>query len=296
MPEKLRSMRFPIGVAAVPNGIRAVGLAMSVVAAVAITLLFLTRRELTPPREATIAAPFVAAPAATPPRRESAEPGGESRKIESAEKPSRHQPPTAAEMEEIRKSFAEYTARMYEDVGEAVGLDEAEAAAVIRTLVDQRFRDSWMQVEQSKSDPVTRVAAFNELVARHRSEIEGQIGRARMPAFIQYETSLDARSRVETLRRNLEAEGMPLTESQRRALIRKSVEGGAYLPPLVFTGAESQTALFQEWFVREQQSDQLMLSIARPVLTTPQWQYFDDRVQADTEATEARLLEMETSP
>jgi hypothetical protein len=199
-------------------------------------------------------------------------------------------------MEEMRKSFAEYTARMYEDVGEAVGLDEAEAAAVIRTLVDQRFRDSWMQIEQSKSDPVTRVAAFNEWVARHRSEIEGQIGRARMPAFTEYERSLDARSRVETLRRNLEAEGMPLTESQRRALIRKSIEGGAYLPSPVFTGAESQTALFQEWFVREQQSDQLMLSIARPVLTTPQWQYFDDRVQADTEATEARLLEMETGP
>jgi hypothetical protein len=284
-----------------PIKIGAVGLVAGVVTTLALAVLFWTRRESAPPREAPIAAPFATATAATtPPQRESAEPDGEpaseSRKIESSEKLSRHQPPTAAEMEELRKSFAEYTSRMYEDIGEAVGLDEAETAAVIRTLVDQRFRDSWTQIEQSRSDTVTRVAAFNELVALHRSEIEGQIGRARMPAFTEYERSLDARGRVETLRRNLEAEGMPLTESQRRALIKKSIEGGAYLPAPVFTGAESQTALFQEWFVREQQSDQLMLSIARPLLTTPQWQYFDDRVQADTEATEARLRELETKP
>jgi hypothetical protein len=284
-----------------PRKIGAVGLAAGVVAALALAVLFWTRRESAPPRETPIAAPFVAASAAPPPQRESAEPGGEPgaasrKKIESPEKLSRHQPPTAAEMEELRKSFAEYTSRMYEDIGEAVGLDEAEAAAVIRTIVDQRFRDSWTQIEQSRSDTVTRVAAFNELVALHRSEIEGQIGRARMPAFTEYERSLDARGRVETLRRNLEAEGMPLTEIQRRALIKKSIEGGAYLPAPVFTGAESQTALFQEWFAREQQSDQLMLSIARPLLTTPQWQYFDDRVQADTEATEARLRELETRP
>lgn len=281
-----------------PRKIIGFGLAIGVVAAVAIVVFVWTTEELVPPGEARIAVSVIAMPEATPERRLLPEAGRERerRDSENSGKATRQSPPTAAEMEDMRKSFAEYTARMYEDIGGAVGLDEAEAAALLRTLVDQRFRDSWSQIEESQTDPVTRVAAFNELVARHQSEIETQIGGARMPAFVEYEQSLDARARVETLRRNLEAEGMPLTESQRKTLIRKSIESGAYLPPPVFTGAESPTALTQEWFVREQQRDQLMLSIARPVLTEPQWQYFDDRVQADTEAAEAHLRQMEKKP
>lgn len=160
---------------------------------------------------------------------------------------------TPAQLKEIRERMLSFTRRIYEDIAVAARLSDAETEALLALLVDQQMR--------------VGTASHNELMARNRAEIEAQIGASRAAAVGEYQNSMNARYEVEELRRELESAGMPMTEYQRRDLIKSAIAKGAHVPMRAlpaFTGAESFLASGQELFARIEQRDQRMLEIAAP--------------------------------
>lgn len=184
-------------------------------------------------------------------------------------------PSNAAQSAEQREHFrAESDALvrlLFEDIGEDLHLDAAATESLIALLIDQRIRFA----ETSFGDSVAGVAARQELSAQHRREIEAQIGAARAASFASYEHSIHARFEVQELRRMLERESLPLTEIQRKALIRGAIERSAYINGPVYSGAESELALLQEMQAKAELSNQRFTEVARGVLRPNQFERYE---------------------
>jgi hypothetical protein len=184
-------------------------------------------------------------------------------------------PGNAAQSAEQREHFrteSEALVRLlFEDVGEDLGLDAAATESLIALLIDQRIR----YAESGFGDSVAGVSARRELSAQHHREIEAQIGAARAALFASYEHSIHARLEVQELRRMLERESLPLTEIQRKALIRGAIERGAYINGPVYTGAESELALLQEMQAQAELSNQRFTEVARGLLHPNQFERYE---------------------
>jgi hypothetical protein len=162
---------------------------------------------------------------------------------------------------------------LYEDVGRDLGLDDLEAATLKELLVDQNMR--W--AESAPGNSVEEAPALAEFRAQHQREIEMLIGAERAGKLAEYRKSLQVRYEVEQLRRMLENSDVPLTEVQRREMVRLGIEQQAYAGPTVMTGAESDLAINQETQARNELAHQRLANVARGVLTAEQFARFEAR-------------------
>jgi hypothetical protein len=184
------------------------------------------------------------------------------------------------EVAELRASLEVFLARIYEDLGQDVGLTDVESEALIRLIVEQRMRD--MNLDHSPA----ALEKYSEWQTQFRREIEAQIGAARARDFDEYQHSINARYEVEELRREFEATSVPISEAQRKALIRGAIDAQAYVQERPFTSAEAPLAVFQEMLVRIEQRDQRFDPVARRVLDVNQYAHYQAyaaqrRVNAD---------------
>lgn len=180
----------------------------------------------------------------------------------------------------------------YEDVGQKVGLDEAESRALRNLLLDQRIR----YAEANFGEGVAGVAAIHEFTAQQWREIEAQIGPARTALLGDYEHSMEARVYVDELRQVLEAASLPLTEIQRKDLIQQAIERGAYLTGAIWTGAESDLAMRQEMQAKSDLRDQRFQGIARSVLRPDQFERYEAWTEMQRQASQVYMRSLETAP
>lgn len=199
-------------------------------------------------------------------------------------------PQTTAEQEKaLRESVHGITRRIYEDIATAAGLSDGETESLMSLLAEQQ-----LEIFKSNIDPTSSVAGAEEyraLMTRHRAGIAALVGTPRATAVANYQKSLDARFQVEEIRRQLESVGMPLTEEQRRGLIKAAIDNGAYIPMPEFSGGESAGAMSQELLARSQQRDQALLQAARVWLKSSQLHWYDDYLQQRNAAMESSQRE-----
>ena len=193
-----------------------------------------------------------------------------------------------AEQEARMREMALASTRLiYEDIAAAAGLSSDEAESLIALLVNQQIAIATSNVDPTKS--VASAEAYRQLLARNRAEIVAQVGTARAAAVDEYQKSINARFEVEELRRQLDSAGLPITDEQRRALIKTAIEKRAYILMPEFSGAESETAMGQELLARIQQRDQALLQIARSILKDSQVRRYDQYLQERSAAMENSL-------
>jgi hypothetical protein len=179
---------------------------------------------------------------------------------------------------------------IYEDVGVSVGLDAAESDTLIALLLDQRIR---FAEAPGLDTSVDGIAARRELNVQHRQEIETLIGDEHARRLAEYQRSMQVRFEVENMRKRLANVTLALTETQRKQLIQAGIERRAYADPTVFTGVESDFAITQEQFTRNDLAYQRLMDAARGVLTAEQFAQVDDWWTKDRAANEAFLRQME---
>jgi len=178
---------------------------------------------------------------------------------------------------------------LYEDVGEALGLDKTEAENLVSLLIEHRLE----YAESAPGYSVAESTARAEFQAQQRREIEAQIGVERARKLAEYQRSLQVRYEVENVRELLAAQSLPLTEPQRRDLIRRGISQGAYAAPTVFTGAESEIAVTQEQTARNEIAQQRLLNAAREVLSAEQFARMEERARNDQAGSDSYLQQLE---
>lgn len=178
---------------------------------------------------------------------------------------------------------------LYEDLGEALALDKADAENLVSLLIEQRLEFA----EAAPGYSVAESSARAEFQAQQQREIEAQIGVERARKLTEYQRSLQVRYEVENVRKLLWSQSLPLTESQRKDLIRKGIAQGAYAAPVVFTGAESEIAMTQEQIARNEIAQQRLLNTARDVLTAEQFARMEERARNDQAGSDTYLQQLE---
>jgi len=179
--------------------------------------------------------------------------------------------------------------RIYEDVGRDLALSAEESAALIELLVDQRVR----YAEFAPAHSVEDAPARKEFDAQLKREIEAQIGADRARKLGEYQRSLRVRYEVENLRKKLGNEALALTEVQRRQLIERGIERGAYAGPTIFTGAESELAVTQEQVARNDLAIQRLMEVARGVLAPEQFQKVEELLEIERASVDHYLRHLE---
>ncbi len=193
----------------------------------------------------------------------------------------RNEEPSEHSLEQQAKARTKEMALLrliYEDVASVAGLSSAEKESLMELIFNQQTE----LYDSPAVDPMSSLSeaeAYNEMLARHRAELAELVGSSRAEAVVDYQKSIDARFQVEDLRRQLQSAGMPITEDQRRGLIKAAIERGAYVPMPEFTGASSEEAMAQELLARVQQRDQRLLQLARSVLRTSQVIWYEELLQ-----------------
>lgn len=133
---------------------------------------------------------------------------------EVTETPNAEPPAYAAEQEaELREQYLAMLRLIYEDVASVAQLSKEEETSLIELLYKQQTESFDSNVEPLTLDGA---AAYRDRLARHRAEISALLGSSKADAVVEYQRSMDARSQVEDLRRQLELAGMPITEEQRK--------------------------------------------------------------------------------
>jgi hypothetical protein len=160
----------------------------------------------------------------------------------------------------------ELVPRIYEDVRAELGLNEPQNELLFALLVDQKMRE----LAQPPPQSADTAQAYDELQAQFEREIEDQLGAERARSFANYRRTEDARYQVEHLRRDLETASLPLSEAQRKAMIRTAIERGAYAVAPKSSAHYFDMAAHQEAYARFEQRDQRLLQVARGLLDPAQ--------------------------
>lgn len=186
----------------------------------------------------------------------------------------------------IKAHFEALLPRIYEDVPVELGLDAAGMEALLSLLVEQRLRE----FAQEFPDTPERMEAYQALEAQFETELIEQLGAVRARALANYRRTENARYEVDDLRRHLEEVSLPLSEVQRKTLIRNAIERGAYLPPSKLTSDALSIASQQATYARFEQRDQRLLAIARGVLN-PEQAAAVESLYADRQRAYVRLID-----
>jgi hypothetical protein len=181
--------------------------------------------------------------------------------------------------------FQALVPRIYEDARAELGLDESQTEILFALLVDQQMR----RVAQPLIESPGGAEAYNALLAQFERELEDQLGGDRARKFANYRRTENARYEVEDLRRDLESISLPLSETQRKAMIRAAIERGAYVVQPTVTGNELDQAVLQEAYARFEQRDQKLLSIAHGILG-PEQVAIVERVVTNRQRTYEEML------
>jgi hypothetical protein len=152
--------------------------------------------------------------------------------------------------------------RIYEDVRTELGLDADQNELLFALLVDHEMRRLALEIPDSPES----LEAYEALESQFERELADQLGPERAGRFAKYRYSENARYEVEDVRRLLDRASAPLTETQRKTMIRLAIERGAYVPPAKPGADAFGSAVLQEAYARFEQRDQKLMNVARRIL------------------------------
>ena len=177
------------------------------------------------------------------------------------------EPLTPAQLALTREVQERLVEAMYGDLERELGLTPAKADAMRAHIVDHRLREL--------ARPGMHVLNGNTERASSRQLLEGVatlLDPEQAARFEEFHRSVDARAQIMLLGMMLEESQLPLSEGQRRDFIHAAIRNGAYLFEQDIPATDSQTQFAQEYAVRSEQRDQLLLKSARGVLSPAQFQ------------------------
>jgi hypothetical protein len=166
-------------------------------------------------------------------------------------------------------------ARQYEDVGQALGLTQAESGKLIDLLADQMTRNA-TDTPKALGDRASMLKLAEENRARTNAEIANLIGESRMPAWQEYQASLPQRGQVNMVGEQFQTMGVPLTDYQRQQLLNVVMEDRSRdLHPVPTEGqtAEERIEASVKW---QEEHDRQFLERARSIFTPEQYERYKD--------------------
>ena len=128
----------------------------------------------------------------------------------------------------MRNQIRASTRRQYADVGEKLGLGKEKTASLIELLAEQ-------QAEQAVDGPEFQESAdahreFEQKQREQELAISNLIGPEKALELKEYQESLPARMELDMLARQLEDNGAPLSEAQRKQLVDVVIEERKRVP------------------------------------------------------------------
>ncbi len=173
--------------------------------------------------------------------------------------------------------------RDYRDLVAQLGLND-EDANKFYDLVSER------QSLRIHSDPLdeTNSNAFTQ--RKKEQEIASLIGNSGMQALKEYEQSLGARLEVDQMRDELNAAELPMSDAQRKRLIKAALEEQQQFPRLTFTAEMPEKEIQKLSLAWEREHTERILAQARLVLTTDQYRIYEDVRQSQLEMQEQVML------
>jgi hypothetical protein len=155
---------------------------------------------------------------------------------------------------------------LYEDLGAALGTSQYETSQLIGMLVDHYIQ---LREIPGHANRMIALEQVRELRREQREDLVALLGESRLTALDKYEESMGARREVQELSFFLGA-STPLTENQRRRLVRAAIDAHVYYQEPQYTGVESMSVLEQERLAKMQQRDVNMQEISRGILSAEQ--------------------------
>jgi len=182
--------------------------------------------------------------------------------------------------------------RMYEDVGPALGISQEKANALLDLLADQQTRNFGPPVSEDGRPVQDLQKYYRDQGQKNNAEIAALIGQDKVDEWAKYQQSLPDRSQLNQVREQLDAAGVPMTDSQRTEMLAAITEERERMPRPVYDAgvpAEEITAQFKQW---QTDYDKALADRAKQLLTSEQYKSYKEFQDWQTEMRNAAPMPM----
>jgi hypothetical protein len=132
----------------------------------------------------------------------------------------------------MRAQMRGHFKRMHADIGDKLGLSRDDANKLIDLMIEQQMSamDRGRQERSGGQAPDQRTAAWSAQQEKNLAEVAALIGADKVDAYKAYQNTLPARQEVEMISRQLEANDLALSKSQRDLLVTALAEERQRVP------------------------------------------------------------------
>jgi hypothetical protein len=192
-------------------------------------------------------------------------------------------PPSTPERSEamrkmMRAQIRANNKRLYADVGSKLGLSKDAANKLIDLLTDQQ--SGGFEAFSGTTDEAGYRNAWAEQQRQLQAEITELLGADKVASFQEYQKSLPARQELEMLMRQLEGYDAPLTEDQRKGLLKVMVEERERVPAPDYTDGADVEGFQKTLAAWEEDYQERVAAQSRGILDSAQLNAFSEYQQA----------------
>jgi hypothetical protein len=184
---------------------------------------------------------------------------------------------SAAMQKMMRTQLRVSNKRMYADVGSALALSKDETNKLIDLLTDQQV-SHFGQHEFKDDDEMRRYS--DEQGRKEESELVDLLGDEKAASLQEYQKSLPARQEVDMIARQLEGNEMPLTDDQRKRLVKTVAEELERVPAPAYVDGMDPDEQRKAQLAWEDDYNERLISQARTILNAEQASTFTEFQQA----------------
>jgi hypothetical protein len=128
----------------------------------------------------------------------------------------------------MRSQLRASNKRLYADVGQELGLNEAESDKLIDMLTEQQLEG--LDQVHAATDPIEATRQYQQVRREQQAAISDLVGADRAIALQEYQATLPARQDFEMLARQLEDHDLALREDQRERLLAEYIDERRSVP------------------------------------------------------------------
>jgi DNA-binding transcriptional MerR regulator len=180
--------------------------------------------------------------------------------------------------------------RMYQDFAHELGLSVDETNKLYDLLTEQQRGFSVNEGEDPKAAMEKWQATFRQKEAQVSAQIAALIGDANLATLKDYQATMGARSEVDAIRNQLTFAELPMTDAQRKRLIKATLEDQQAYPHPNYSASMSQAELQQMSFSWQREHTERVLARVKQVLTEEQYQVYEDSQRSQIEMQEQAML------
>jgi hypothetical protein len=162
--------------------------------------------------------------------------------------------------------------RLHGDLGEKLGLSTDDYNKLIDLLVQQQMSmvDRGWEGRLKDLTPEQRTAAWNGQQEKNLAEVTALIGEDKAHAYVAYQETLPARQEVDMLSRQLEANDLELSKTQRSALVTALAEERKRVPAPKLADSYSREEYTKAMAAWQEDYNQRAASRASSILSSDQ--------------------------